>query len=79
MKKASKKSPYLTKAITKRAIDKGFKQASRNAMDTAGSVVEVEDGWVVRRYKDGTCTKLKQLPPKAPNAALTQRLASLYE
>lgn len=79
MKNPPKNTPYLTKAITRRAIDKGFKQASRDAMDTAGSVLEVQDGWVVRRYKDGTCKKLEQLPPRASNDLLTKRLASLYE
>lgn len=62
MSKMHQETEYLTKAVMKRAVSKGVKQASERAMETAGSLVEVEGDWVVRRYKDGHTEKLEQLP-----------------
>jgi len=79
MSESSKKAPYLTKDITKRAVGKGLQQASREAMDTAGSLLEVEGGWVVRRYKDGRVERTRQLQSNTSSEALKLRVDRLYE
>jgi hypothetical protein len=76
MTKASNKPSYLTKDVLNRAADKGVKQASEQAMDTAGSVVIAKGKWVVRRYKDGSFSKITELET-VPNATIKKKLAKL--
>jgi hypothetical protein len=61
---------YLTERVLKSVARKAFREAHESAMETAGSVVMVKDGWLVRSYKDGTVEKLKKLP-KLPARELT--------
>jgi hypothetical protein len=79
MSTSTEKAPYLTKDITKRAVGKGIQQASREAMDTAGSLLEVEGDWIVRRYKDGRIVQAQKLQGKVSPEVLKQRVARLYE
>jgi hypothetical protein len=53
---------YLTTEVLGRAVNRGIRQASINAMKTAGSVVTVHEGWVVRKGRDGSVAKIKKLP-----------------
>lgn len=76
MSKASNKPSYLTKDVLNRAADKGVKRAAEKAMDTAGSVVIAKGKWVVRRYKDGSVSKIKELEP-FPDATIKKKLAKL--
>lgn len=62
MSNKPQETEYLTKAVMKRAVSKGIKQASEKAMETAGSLIEVDGDWIVRRYKDGRTEKLQELP-----------------
>lgn len=61
MSKKQEETAYLTKVVMKRAVNKGIKKASQEAMETAGSLVEVDGDWMVRRYKDGRVEKLHRL------------------
>ncbi|MEN8123184.1 MAG: hypothetical protein ABFS35_22795 [Bacteroidota bacterium] len=38
--------------------------ASKKAIRIAGYVVKVENGWVVREYKDGSIQRILKLSPK---------------
>ena len=61
-----RKTEYLTKRIVKRQAKKAVYRASVNAMEVAGFVIRVEDGWVVKEYKDGTIEQIKKLN-ESPN------------
>jgi hypothetical protein len=60
-KKRSNKEPYLTKRILVSAARAGGREAAKNAMDIMGYVVVVKNGWIVRKYPDGTIEKLERL------------------
>ena len=68
---------YLTKRHIKSASRKGFEEASKQAMETAGSIVVVENRKVVRKYSDGRIEELETLskPPKAKVKASIRKLA----
>ena len=70
-------TPYLTKRHVKSASRKGFEEASRRTMETAGSVVVVEGDWVVRKHSDGSVEKIEKLnkAPKARVKASVKKLA----
>ncbi len=69
-------SPYLTKRHVKSASRKGFEEASKRAMETAGSVVAVEGDWVVRKHSDGLVEKIEKLN-KAPAARVKASVKKL--
>ncbi|MCP5347100.1 MAG: hypothetical protein R3F41_08110 [Gammaproteobacteria bacterium] len=62
MTQVQQKKAYLGKRELKRAASKGIREASKQAMEVAGSVLTVEDGWLVRRYEDGRVEKIEKLP-----------------
>ena len=68
---------YLTKRHVKSASRKGFEEASKRAMETAGSVVVVEGRKVVRKYADGRIEVIDKVstPPKAKVKASVNKLA----
>tara|TARA_R110000824_G_scaffold336_1_gene1627 strand:+ start:35963 stop:36202 length:240 start_codon:yes stop_codon:yes gene_type:complete len=70
-------TPYLTKRHIKSASRKGFEEASKQAMETAGSVVVVEGRMIVRKYSDGRIEKLAPIKkaPKAKVKASVKKLA----
>jgi hypothetical protein len=52
---------YLTKRVVVRATKKGMKKASQETMDTMGYNVIAQDGWIVKKYKDGTTEVLEEI------------------
>ena len=65
MKDISQKEPvYLTKRVLKRTSRKAIIRASQRAMKIAGYIVSVQDGWVVRIYRDNKVEKISKLSPK---------------
>jgi|GEM_PF-1298877 len=62
MSQAQNEQAYLGKRELKRAASKGVREASKQAMEVAGFVVTVVDGWLVRKYKDGRIEQLEKLP-----------------
>jgi len=62
-KRRSNKQPYLTKRILVSAARAGIKKAAEETMEIMGFVVIVKDGWVVKKYRDGTIEKLERLEP----------------
>jgi len=67
MTQSNRNEGYLTKRILKQATAKGFRDASKNAVDVADSVVVVKDGWLVKRFKNGKVVKIKKLPKIKPS------------
>ena len=59
--KKKKKRNYLTKEITKRAGKKGLLKASKNAMADMGYIVIAQNGWVVKKFPDGSTIKLTRI------------------
>jgi len=60
--KNKKETPvYLTKRILIQRARAGIKKAEKEAMLIAGYLVVAEDGWVVKKYKDGTVERIKKI------------------
>lgn len=55
------KRPYLTKRILVSAARSGVQKAAKETMDVMGFVVVAHDGWVVRKYSDGTIERIEPL------------------
>jgi hypothetical protein len=76
MAKSIPKEKSLTKDVLNRAVSKGIREASANAMETAGSVVTVKSGWVVRKHKDGKIEKIEKIA-RAPNRDIERKVTKL--
>ena len=60
-KLGTKTKAYLTKRVLTRAIGKATKGISIEAMLLKGYVVQVENGWVIKIYRDGKKEKISPL------------------
>ena len=52
---------YLTKQLLQRASRTGTSQAARDTINRMGYTMVVQNGWLVRKEKDGTVTRIKRL------------------
>lgn len=52
---------YLTKRVVIRATKKGMKIASQQTVDVMGYNVIAQDGWVVKKYPDGTIEPIEEI------------------
>ncbi|MBS9525788.1 hypothetical protein KIH41_02530 [Litoribacter ruber] len=52
---------YISSRLVQRKSAKAFKEGAKKAMEINGYVVIAHDGWVVKKYQDGTIVKLKQI------------------
>jgi hypothetical protein len=59
---AKKGSPYLTKRALERAVSKGTRHTSDEAISKRGHIVTTKDGWVVKVNSNGTEEKISKLP-----------------
>ncbi|SDP94834.1 hypothetical protein SAMN05428975_4004 [Mucilaginibacter sp. OK268] len=55
---------YLTKRIVIRATRRGMKVASKETMEAMGYNVIAQDGWIVKKYQDGSIEQIN--PINAP-------------
>jgi ribosomal protein L27 len=62
-KGASKKRrpAYLTKNLLIRLTSRAFQEASHEAMKVMGYIVVEHEGWIVRKFKDGSIEKIQKL------------------
>jgi len=62
-KKGSRKAKpeYLTKRITERAAQNGVRAAAEETMKIMGYTIIAHEGWVVKKYQDGTIEKLSKI------------------
>jgi hypothetical protein len=58
---------YLTKRRLASAARAGFRIAAAKTMKVMGYTVVAQDGWVVKKYPDGTVEKIKQLARQKKN------------
>lgn len=56
------KRAYLTKRILVRAARTGILKAAKETMEVMGFVVVAQNGWVVKKYADGTIERLTPIP-----------------
>lgn len=61
--KRKKSPPYLTKRILISAAKRGIRKAAEETMQIMGHVVIAQNGWVVRKYADGTIEQIEQIIP----------------
>jgi len=52
---------YLTKRMVVATAKAAGRRAAKNGMEVMGYVVVSEDGWVVKKIKDGRVEKLSKL------------------
>lgn len=58
----SKKSvKYITTRLVRSKSSQAFKEGADLAMDTVGYLVVIEEGWVVRKNKDGSTERIKPI------------------
>lgn len=60
-KKSSKHIVYVTKRMLAARASKAIEDASEKAMEVAGYLIRVEEGWLVRENEDGTIERIKKL------------------
>jgi len=60
-KKKKTVKPYLTKRILVRAARRGVRIAAAETMEVMGYTVIAHNGWVVKKYADGTIKKLSKI------------------
>lgn len=59
-KKESAK-PYLTKRLLVSAAKRGIRKAAEETMAIMGYTVIAKDGWIVKKYADGTIEPIEKL------------------
>jgi hypothetical protein len=57
-------SPYLTKRILLRAARQGIRNAADETMRVMGHTVIAHEGWIVKKFADGTIVRLKKISPQ---------------
>lgn len=57
----NQETKYLTKRILKKVTKKGLSEASDYAIFTADSIVVAEDGWIVRKHKNGKIQRIEEI------------------
>ncbi len=66
-RKAIKSPNYLTKRILAQAANQGFSSAAVETMRVLGYNIIVQDGWVVKKLKDGSIEKISKLEKRKSN------------
>ena len=52
---------YITTRLVKRKAKEAFMEGAQKAMESNGFVIVAEDGWVVRKSKNGTIERIKEI------------------
>lgn len=60
--KKSRNTAYLTKRRLLSAARRGIRKAAEETMERLGYTVIAKDGWVVKKYKDGTIQRISRIP-----------------
>jgi hypothetical protein len=67
-KKSAASEPYLTKRILVSAAKTGVKKAAKETMKVMGYTIIAKDGWVIKKYADGTIEKVSKLETTSSDA-----------
>ena len=62
-KKKDQQKPYLTKRLLVSAAKRGIRKAAEETMQIMGYTVIAKDGWIVKKYADGTIEAIEQIKP----------------
>lgn len=60
-KTKGERAPYLTKRLLVSAARRGIREAAEETMKIMGYIVIAKDGWVVKKYADGSIEKLSPI------------------
>jgi hypothetical protein len=61
MKALKTQTVPLTKRFLERSASKAGRKAAQSAMETAGFVIKVEDGWLVREDFTGNVSRIRPI------------------
>jgi len=61
--KNSERKPYLTKRLLVSAAKRAGRIAAKETMEIMGYNVIAQNGWVVKKYADGTIEKIEPIDP----------------
>ena len=59
--KANLNPGYLRTRDLVRRSTKAIKEAAKETMDLMGYVVMAEDGWIIKKYKDGRIERIEEI------------------
>lgn len=59
----AQQKPYLTKRLLVSAAKRGIRKAAEETMLIMGYTVIAKDGWIVKKYADGTIEAIEQINP----------------
>ena len=62
---------YLTKRRLASAARRGIRIAAANTMSVMGYTVVAHEGWVVKKYSDGTIEKISPLAKQEENSTIS--------
>jgi hypothetical protein len=65
------KTAYLTKRAIKRAVSKGTRHISEDAVTRKGYVVTTAKGWVVRVDRQGKQTRITKIKTAKPSGKIS--------
>jgi hypothetical protein len=68
-RRKTNRRPYLTKRILIRAARSGIRKAEKETLAVMGFNVIASNGWIVKKYVDGTVEKIARLEP-AENSSI---------
>ncbi|WP_289029271.1 hypothetical protein [uncultured Algoriphagus sp.] len=52
---------YVTTRLVKRKAKKAFTSGAQQAMESNGFVIVAENGWIVKKTKDGEVQRIKEI------------------
>ncbi len=55
--------PYLTKRLLVSAAKRGIRKAAEETMQIMGYTIIAQNGWIVKKYADGTTEAIEQINP----------------
>ncbi|QDH78192.1 hypothetical protein FKX85_03710 [Echinicola soli] len=61
---------YISTRLVERKSSKAFKEGAKKAMEINGYVMVAENGWVVKKFKDGQIEKVKEISHGSENQKL---------
>jgi len=62
-KGSGSRTPYLTKRLLISSAKSGVRKASEDTMHVMGYLIVVQDGWVVKKFPDGTIERIEPIAP----------------
>ena len=69
-KEGKKKEVYLTTRLLESLAKKAFKEAAKETMRVMGYNVIAQDGWVVKKFADGSIVRLHELEEVRDNGEI---------